>query len=127
MKWRTALHANGPFAYICIIPGKFSENHLHAWFSPCGQVIKSIKSRGQICPILLRRKRAFPDGLENNHACKCSLDNFPGIICISTVLENCQKSICIHGCSLIHVENIFVCLSTAKDFTAFASASHQAL
>ena len=59
-------------AYICIIPGKLSENHPHAWllYNPRGQVPKSIKSRGQICPILLRRKRTFPRGLENNHACK---------------------------------------------------------
>ena len=93
-------------AYICIIPGKLSENHLHAWLfsNPCGQVLKSIKSRGQICPILLRRKRTFPCGLENNHACKFILDNFPGIICISAFLENFQKSICTHGGSLIHVE-----------------------
>ena len=72
-------------AYICFIPGKLSENHLHArlFSNPCGQVLKSIKSRGQIFPMLLRRKRTFPHGLENNHACKWTLDNFPGIIGVS--------------------------------------------
>ena len=77
--------------YICIIPGKLSENHLHArlFSNPCGQVLKNIKSRGQICPILLRRKRTFPHGLQNNHACKWILDNFPGIIYVSAFLENC--------------------------------------
>ena len=52
----------------------------------------------------LRRKRTFPRGLENDHACKWILDNFPGIICMSAFLESCQKSICLHGCSRIHVE-----------------------
>ena len=56
------------------------QNHLHSWLfsNPCGQVLKSMQSRGQICPILLRRKRTFPHGLENNHKCKWILDNFPG-------------------------------------------------
>ena len=79
---------------------------LHAWLfsNTCGQVLESIKSRQQICPILLRRKRTFPHGLENNHECNGILDNFPGIIGMSAFLENCQKSICMHGCSPIHVE-----------------------
>jgi hypothetical protein len=49
-----------------------SEINLHAWLlsNPQGKVLKSFKSRGQICPILLRRKRTFPHGLENNHVCK---------------------------------------------------------
>ena len=91
---------------MCIIPGKLSEDHLHAllFSNPCGQVLKSIKSRGQIWPILLIRKRTFPHGLENHHAWKWILDNFPGIIHMSAFLENCQKSICMHGCSQIHVE-----------------------
>ena len=93
-------------AYICTIPGKLSEKHLHAWLfsKPCEQIFKSIKYSGQICPVLLRRKKTFPCGLENNHACKWILDNFPGIVHMSTFLEKCQKSICMHGCSPIHVE-----------------------
>ena len=47
---------------------------------------KSIKSRRQICAILLRRKRTFPHGFENNHACKWILDNFSGKICMSALL-----------------------------------------
>ena len=72
-------------AYICIIPGKLLENHLHAWLfsNPCEQVLKSMKFRGQICPVLLRRKRTFPHWLENSHACKWILVNFPGIIHMS--------------------------------------------
>ena len=75
-------------AYICIIPGKLSENNLHAWLfsNPYGHVLKSIKSRGQIRPILLRRKRAFPHGLENNNKCKWILDNFSGLISMSAFL-----------------------------------------
>ena len=43
----------------CVMPGKLSEIHFHAWsFSnPLGKVLKSIKSRWQICPILLGRKK----------------------------------------------------------------------
>ena len=44
-----------------------------------GVKVKSIKSRAQICPILLRRKRTIPLGLENNHAGKWISDNFPGM------------------------------------------------
>ena len=99
--WQFSRKAN-----ICIIPGKLSESHLHAWIfsNPCGQVLKSVKSRGQICPILLGRKRTFPCGFKNSHACKLILDNFPGLIHISAYLEICQKSICMHGCSPIHVK-----------------------
>ena len=78
---------------------------MHGFFSnPCGQVLKSIKYRGQICPILLRRKKTFPHKLENNHACKWILDNFPGIIHTSEFLENCPKFICMHCCSPTYVE-----------------------
>ena len=93
-------------AYIFIIPGKLLENHLRAVFfsNPCGQVLNSIKSKGQICPIILRRKRTFPHGLENNHACKWILDNFSWIISMSAFLGNCLKSIYMHGYSPIHVE-----------------------
>ena len=78
--------------------------------NPCGQDLKSMKSRGQICPILSRRKRTFPRGLKNTHACKWILDNFPGIIRMSASLENCQKSICMHGCAPIHVERSYLLL-----------------
>ena len=98
MDWRTTMHANGllnifQVVYICIIPGKLSENNLHAWLSsnPCGQVLKRMKSRGPIHPILLRRKRTFSHRLENNHSCKWILDKFPGIIRKSALLENCQN------------------------------------
>ena len=50
-------------ADVCVIPGKLSEIHLHAWLlsNPGVKVLKSVKSRGQICPILLRRrKNPFP-------------------------------------------------------------------
>ena len=89
------------------IARKFSEIHLRAYLfsNPCEQVLKSIKSRRQICPIILRRKRTFPNGLENNHTCKWLMDNFPGIICMSVFLK--KKSICMYDCSPIHVERSF--------------------
>ena len=46
--------------------------------------------------------RTFPRGLENSHACNWILDNFPEITHMSVFLENCQISICLHGCSPIH-------------------------
>ena len=89
MKFQQWLGQFARNAYIYIIPGKLSENHLHAqlFSNPCWLVHKSMKSRGQICPILLRRKMNFPLGLESNHACKLILDNFPGIICMSAFLK----------------------------------------
>ena len=47
---------------ITVISGKLSEIHLHAWFfsNLLEKVLKSIKSTGQISPILLRRKCTFP-------------------------------------------------------------------
>ena len=52
------------------IPGKLSEIHLYLLLlsNPGEKVLKSIQSRWQICPIILRRKRTFPHGLEYNHA-----------------------------------------------------------
>ena len=93
--WQFARNAD-----VCVIPEKPSEFHLHAWLfsNPQGKVLKSTKSRGPICPILLQRKRTFPHGLDNNHACELISDNF------QKFLENVQKSICMHGCSPIHEE-----------------------
>ena len=51
--------------------------------------------------------RAFPGGLENNHACKWISDVFPGILTYVLFLENCQESICLHGCAPIHGEGSF--------------------
>ena len=69
------------YIHVCVTPGTFSEIHLHAglFSNQRGKGLKSIKSRGQICPTLLRKKRIFPRGLENNHACKWIYANFPGI------------------------------------------------
>ena len=58
-------------ADMSVIPEKLSENYVHAWLfsNPCGQVLKSIKLRGYICPILLRRKGTFPlDWITTMHA-----------------------------------------------------------
>ena len=48
--------------------------------------------------------RAFSDGLENNQACKWISGNCPGMLTYVLFLKNCLKSICMPGCSLIHVE-----------------------
>ena len=105
-------------AEICVIPGNFSEIHFHAWLfsNPRGKILNSIKSRGQICPILLRRKRTFPHWLDNNHASKWTSDNFPGILTYVLFLENCQKFICLHGCSPIHEERSFFFLKVWDRF-----------
>ena len=63
-----------------------------------------LKSMGQICSLDFILLRTCPHGLENNGASIWFSDNFPGIIHILAFLENCQKSICMHGCSPIHVE-----------------------
>ena len=66
---------------ICVIPGKSSEIHWHAWLfsNPRERVFFLLKSMGQICPLDLILLRTFPHGLKNNHACKWISDNFPGI------------------------------------------------
>ena len=51
--------------------------------------------------------RTFPYGLGNNHSCKRISDNFPEMLTYVLVLENCLKSICMHGCSRIHVKRSF--------------------
>ena len=43
--------------------------------------------------------RTFTLGLENSHACKWISDNFLGMLTYVLFLENCLKSICMHGCS----------------------------
>ena len=48
--------------------------------------------------------RTFPHGLENNHACKWTSDNFSGMLTYKVFLENCQKTICMHGYPPIHVD-----------------------
>ena len=58
-------------------------------------------------PYFYEEEKTFPHGLENNHACKLILDNLPGIIHMSAFLKKYQKSIYMHGCSLIHVERSF--------------------
>ena len=46
----------------------------------------------------------FPHALENNHACKWTSNNFPGMIIYVLFLENCQETMCMHGYSPIHVD-----------------------
>ena len=46
----------------------------------------------------------LPCGLENNHACKWISDKSPGMLTYMFFLENCEKSICMHGCSPINEE-----------------------
>ena len=60
--------------------------------------------------------RTFPHRLENNHACKWISDNFPGMLTYVLFLENCLKSICMHGCSPIHVERSFFFLKVWDRF-----------
>ena len=60
--------------------------------------------------------RAFPHGLENNHACKWISDNFPRMLTYILFLENCLKSICLHDCSPIHVELSFFFLKVLDRF-----------
>ena len=48
--------------------------------------------------------RTLPCGLGNNIACTRIFDNFPGMLTYVLFLENCQKSVCMHGCSPIHEE-----------------------
>ena len=47
--------------------------------------------------------RTFPHGLEYNQFS----DNFPGMLKNILFLENCLKSVCLYGCSPIHVERSF--------------------
>ena len=56
--------------------------------------------------------RTFPHGSENNHACKWISDKFPWMLTYVLFLENCLKSICMHGCSPIHVERSFFLLKS---------------
>ena len=51
-----------------------------------------------------KKKRTFPHGLADNYASKWISDNFTGVLTYVLFLENCQKYICLHGCSLIHKE-----------------------
>ena len=48
----------------------FLENFQYLYIlllsNPGDKVLQSIKSRGQICPVLLGRKRTFPHELDNN-------------------------------------------------------------
>ena len=97
---------NFPGMLTCIVPGKLSENHLHAYLfsNPCGQVLKVSNLGDKSVAYFFGRKRTFSRELENNHACELILDNYPGIIQMSAFLLNLQKCICMHGCSQIHVE-----------------------
>ena len=69
-------------ADICIIPGKVSKIHLHAWFffNPLGNAPFLPKIMGQIFPLDLILLRTCQHGVENNHACQWFYDNFPEII-----------------------------------------------
>ena len=68
---------------------------------PCNNISCTLRSGLLEIPIMIR---TFPHGLENNHTCKWTLDNFPGILTYVFILENCQKSIFMHGYSPIHVD-----------------------
>ena len=86
--------------HACKWTCKIFQECLHMYYSwkivrkpfACMGILQSMltgfscmKFRGQICPILLRRKRNFPHGFENNHASKLILDNFPEILHMSAL------------------------------------------
>ena len=48
-------------------------------------------------PYKSTKVRTFPHGLENNYAYKWTSDNFAGMLTHVVFLENCQKTICMHG------------------------------
>ena len=115
MDWRTTMHANRLLANFpgMLINVLFLENcqktiSIHCfspihvdrslWVSYLGD--KSVQ-------YLKEEKRIFPHGLENNHAWKWILDDFPGIIYMSAFLENCQNFICRLHCSPILVERAY--------------------
>ena len=77
---------------------------MHVCSPILGKGLFSSKSMGQICPLDLKFLKIFPHGLQNNNAYKWISENFPGITHMLAFLENCQKSICMHGCSPIHKE-----------------------
>ena len=60
MDWKTML-ANGQFSWNMYYSWKVVRKPFACMviIHSCGQVPKSIKSRGEICPILLRRKGPF--------------------------------------------------------------------
>ena len=95
----------GPFPYsvtscmggcmtMACLSGKGHGKHLH-WIS--------CTLRSGLHEILTMI-RTFPHELENNHACKWTSDNFPGKLTYVLFLVSCQKTICMHGYSPIHVD-----------------------
>ena len=82
------------------------------WLQKCYlRILKSVTCLGCTLRSGLREIptmiRTSPHGLENNHACQWVFDNFPGLLTYILFLEICLKSICMHGCSPIHVERSF--------------------
>ena len=67
----------------------------------CNWICCTLRSGLHEIPTMIR---TFPHGLENNHGCKWTCDNFPGMLTYVLFLENCQKTICFHGDSPIHVD-----------------------
>ena len=65
---------------------------------------------------ILTMIRTFPRGFQNNHSCKWISDNFLGMLTFLLFLENCLKSICMHGCSPIHKERSFFFLKVWDRF-----------
>ena len=53
---------------------------------------------------ILTTIRTFPHGLEKRHACKWTCDSIPGMLTYVLLLENFQKTIFMHGYSIIHVD-----------------------
>ena len=74
---------------------------LTAYRNLANRFILCICCTPHIIPTMIR---TFPNGSENIHACKWTFEHFLGRLTYVAFLENCQKTICMHGYSPINVD-----------------------
>ena len=107
----------------CLYPpapqGSSAVRELYDMNIPCfgawnyGGICCTLRSGLHEIPTMIRN---LPHGFENNHECKWISDNLLRILTYVLLLENCQKSACMHGCSPIHVESFFFFLKVWDRF-----------
>ena len=79
------------------------DQHFHVLLSsnPGDKVLILVESRGLICPKVFHLFNILSAGLENNETLNFLFSIFPITLIYMVMLENCQNTILMYGCSPI--------------------------
>ena len=95
---------------------KIPDQDLNVWsFSNPGDKVQIlVEIMGLICPVVLHLLWTLSPEFENNYTFKCWSGIFSTILTYTIMVENCQNSIPVYGCSPIQGTQFYSCWNLMK-------------